>query len=168
MFLAGYNIQIIIFDWGNTLMVDFPFYNGPMAYWPKVELMPGVEKVLEYLYIRIPLCVATNAGYSNTLLMRKALNRCNIEKYFTFFFSSDDAGGIKKPDPQFFFSLSKYIGIKPSFCLMIGNDYEKDIIGAKRIGIKTFFYNYELKQGNFVAADKVFHNYNELLDFFKQ
>jgi len=42
-------IKAIIFDWGDTVMCDFPEYTGPMAYWPKVEVVPGIEKALQQL-----------------------------------------------------------------------------------------------------------------------
>ncbi len=154
-------IKIIIFDWGNTLMVDFPQYKGAMFYWSQIKLMPNVLETLKLLYKKIPLCVATNAGDSNTELMIKALERGGIKHFFDYFFSSNDAG-YSKPDPRFFTALTNFVNVAPNNCLMIGNDYEKDIVGAANVGMKTLFYNYLKIDGNFSAATEIFYDFIEL------
>ena len=134
------NIKAIIFDWGNTLMRDFTHYQGPMAFWPEIEVISGVPIVLNYLKGKYILCVATNAGDSNTELMIQSLIRGNINQYFDYFYSSKDLG-YSKPDPKFFQAISKAIDITPNNCIMIGNDYKKDIIGASISGMKTIWFN---------------------------
>jgi len=133
-------VKAIIFDWGDTLMRDFKQYSGPMAYWEKVELIEGVESLLKSLYKKFTLCVATNAGDSDTSLMIKALERGNIKHYFKYFFSSKDLGH-SKPNPLFFKTIASKMNIAPQDCLMIGNDYNKDIEGALFIGMKTIYFN---------------------------
>ncbi len=155
--------KVIIFDWGDTLMRDFPQYKGPMYYWPEVKLMPGVDKVLDFLYNKkIPLCIASNAEDSDTNLMKLALKRAGIERYFKYFLSSDDAG-FRKPHPEFFKSIAKYVNVPISDCLMIGNDYHKDIEGAAKTGMKTVFYNFLKEKGDFPLANDIFYDYNNLL-----
>lgn len=46
---------------------------------------------------------------------------------------------LKKPDAKIFEYTLKKLGLLPSEALMVGDDYEKDIIGAKNIGISTYF-----------------------------
>jgi HAD superfamily hydrolase (TIGR01509 family) len=132
-------VKAIIFDWGNTLMRDFTEYPGPMAYWEKVEVIEGVESLLKSLQQNYILCVATNAGDSDTSLMIMALERGNIKQYFHYFFSSKDLG-YTKPDPMFFKTIAGKIKVAPQECLMIGNDYTKDIEGALSIGMKTIHF----------------------------
>ncbi|NLE77029.1 MAG: HAD family hydrolase, partial [Chloroflexi bacterium] len=42
-------LQAILFDWGDTLMQDFPQFPGPMAQWPRVAAMPGALEALAAL-----------------------------------------------------------------------------------------------------------------------
>ncbi len=133
-------VKAIIFDWGDTLMRDFKQYSGPMVYWDKVEVIEGIISLLKSLHKKYILCVATNAGDSDTSMMIKALERGNIKQYFDCFFSSKDLG-YSKPDPKFFKTIADKINIIPQECLMIGNDYIKDIEGALSIGMKAIFFN---------------------------
>lgn len=159
-------IKHIIFDWGNTLMRDFPEKPGPMYKWDHVELMPGVESVLSTLAKRFVLTVATNAGESNTEAMIKALARVNIDGFFMFKYSSKDLG-VSKPDPRFFQEVCKQSGFKPEETLMIGNDYKKDIIGAKAVGMQTILYNHENYTGETPDADYVVENLVDVLELIK-
>lgn len=47
--------------------------------------------------------------------------------------------GVKKPDTRFFKLLLQEYRINPERALMIGNDLDSDIAGAKRAGIDTFY-----------------------------
>lgn len=140
-FLAQ-EIRHIIFDWGNTLMRDFPEKPGAMCDWDHVELMPGVISLLEYLHEKYTLTVATNAGVSDTAKMRKALQRSGIDHYFTYFFSSKDLG-VNKPDPDFFRKICSLTAFAENESLMIGNDFGKDIQGALSAGLQAIWYNHE-------------------------
>lgn len=155
------NIRALIFDWGDTVMRDFPEKPGPMYSWDKVEWIPGIESVLSKVYHDYVMVIATNAGASNTQSMIEALKRVGAEKYFQYFFSSKDLG-YEKPDPRFFMLISESIGILPEQCLVIGNVYGKDIIGAKDSGMKTVFFNETLLAGPFPKADAIINNMSEL------
>jgi HAD superfamily hydrolase (TIGR01662 family) len=153
-------IKALIFDWGGTVMTDFG-YEGPMYLWPSVSLVPGVEEALEKLSEQYTLSIATNAGISDTKAMKKALKRVNALRFFHYFFSSKELK-VEKPDPLFFEKISKKIAIPPQSCIMIGNDYEKDIIGAKAAGMKTVFYNPSGIVREFDHADRVILSMNSL------
>jgi HAD superfamily hydrolase (TIGR01549 family) len=156
-------VKAIIFDWGNTLMRDFTEYPGPMAYWEKIEVIEGVESLLKSLQQNYILCVATNAGDSDTSLMIKALERGNIKQYFNYFFSSKDLG-YAKPDPMFFKTIADKMKVIPQECLMIGNDYNKDIEGALSIGMKTIHFNETKTELNNTKADFTVSKINQLLE----
>lgn len=47
--------------------------------------------------------------------------------------------GCKKPDERFFRILLERYGLFPEESLMIGNDMETDITGAKRVGMDSFY-----------------------------
>lgn len=160
------DIRLIIFDWGDTLMRDYPDLPGPMYQWEHVECLSGAPELLEYLSTRYKLCVATNAGVSDTESMRRALHRVDIERYFTAFFSSKDLG-VAKPDPQFFLKICSEMAVEPRQALMIGNDYAKDICGAAGAGLHTVYFAENLKPedsvpANYPQADFIIHQLLEL------
>jgi putative hydrolase of the HAD superfamily len=133
-------MKTLIFDWGDTVMRDFPELKTPMFTWEHVELIPDVEEALNILSKQYMLVIATNAGQSNTAAMIKALKRVGVEKYFTYFFSSKDLG-YEKPDPNFFITIANTIKCDVNECVMIGNLYEKDIVGAKDAGMNTILFD---------------------------
>jgi len=61
--------------------------------------------------------------------------------------------GYRKPDVRFFRALVKEQNLNPETCLMIGNDRETDIAGAKAAGIATFYMHTELTPSDQSPAD---------------
>ena len=152
--------KFLIFDWGDTVMRDFAL-EGPMWKWDKVDWIPGMENALMKLSEKFICVIATSADHSDTEDMKKALKRVGAEKYFTYFFSQKELG-FKKPDVRFFKSVAEKINEKPGNCTMIGNLYEKDIVGAKNAGMKTVLFNEEKLLGDFQKADVVINQMEEL------
>jgi putative hydrolase of the HAD superfamily len=70
--------KAIIFDWGDTIMRNFPEYPGPMAYWPRVEAVTGINDALQHLQKDFICCLASNAVNSDAGLMGLALSRVNL------------------------------------------------------------------------------------------
>ncbi|MDL4842118.1 HAD family hydrolase [Aquibacillus rhizosphaerae] len=132
-------IKALIFDWGDTLMWDFPQFEGPMAYWEEVQAVPDINKALEMACKEYRCCVASNAGESTAELMEEALNRVEIMKYFHQLFTSRELG-VTKPNLEFFNKILRNLNLNADECIMIGNDYEKDIVPAKAVGINTILF----------------------------
>lgn len=131
-------IKAIIFDWGDTVMRDFPAYPGPMAYWPAVEVVPGIEKALQPLQKDFICCLASGAVDSDAGLMSIAVSRVNLRQYFQYLFTSRELG-FKKPDPAFYREILRMMNLQPEQCIAVGNDYEKDIVSAKSVGMNTIW-----------------------------
>ena len=144
--------KFLLFDWGNTIMVDFGF-PGPMFTWEKAAWVDGAEDALKKLAGHT-LCIATNAGSSDSEAVKKGLAMVGADKYFTFIFSSWDIGFVK-PDPRFFGFVTDALKTHPSDCIMIGDNYKKDITGAKTAGMKTILFNPSNLEGPFPDADAV-------------
>jgi HAD superfamily hydrolase (TIGR01509 family) len=157
------NIRAIIFDWGDTLMRDFPQSRGSMAYWEQVEAVPGVKEALEKISKEYICCVASNTGDSNAKLMGVALNRVDIKEYFQHLFTSLELGATK-PNLDFFKNIIQKTNLKPNECIMVGNDYEKDIVPAKAVGIHTILFIDESKSVLFSDADFMISSMNELYE----
>ena len=158
-------IKALVFDWGGTVMKDFGL-PGPMYSWKKLEWVENLEEMLKYLSAQYTCVIATNADQSNTEDMKKALQKIGAKAYFKHFFSSKDLG-YKKPDVLFFRSILDRINMKPGQTIMIGNDYDKDIVGAAEAGMHTIFYNPTGIFGSFEMADAVIHDMDELIDTVK-
>ncbi len=150
-------IKTIIFDWGDTVMRDFPELKKPMFTWEHVEYIPDIEQALQILHKKYTMVIATNAGQSDTAAMIKALERVGAEQYFGFFFSSKDLG-FEKPDIRFFTTIAERIHTKPEECIMIGNLYDKDITGAKNAGMKTILFDEKSSGDEYPKADLVIHS----------
>ncbi len=155
--------QALIFDWGDTIMRDFPEKPGPMSDWDYVEWIPGAEKALQQLCDTYIMVIATNAGHSNAETMIAALKRVGADRYFRYFFSSKDLM-YEKPDVRFFETIARKIDILPQHCVMIGNLYEKDIVGAKQCGMSTVLFNEKGEKGDYAMADAVIHAMVDLPD----
>lgn len=71
------------------------------------------------------------------------------------FISSDY--GCRKPDARFYQALMEEKKLDVSRCLMIGNDRETDIAGAKALGMGTVYMHTQLTPPHQAAADPALH-----------
>jgi HAD superfamily hydrolase (TIGR01662 family) len=153
--------KILLFDWGNTIMVDYNL-PGAMYTWEKTDWVPGAEEALKAL-TSYTCCIATNAGKSDAMAVKKGLAMVGADPYFSYIFASSDLG-FEKPSPEFFFSILRTLDATPDECIMIGDNYRKDIEGAKNAGIRTVFYNRTHSPGIFPSADAIVYHMSELPD----
>ncbi|MBR2422235.1 MAG: HAD family hydrolase [Oscillospiraceae bacterium] len=61
--------------------------------------------------------------------------------------------GYRKPDVRFFKALIEEQKLDPKTCLMIGNDRDTDIAGAKSAGLDTFYMHTALTPAHQAPAD---------------
>jgi FMN phosphatase YigB (HAD superfamily) len=152
---------LLIFDWGDTIMKDMAT-KGPMYLWNDVEWVKGAESALKALSPEYLTCIATSAANSGTDEMHLALKRVGADKYFDFFHSARELG-VNKPDPEFFRKVAEKAGFKPFRCIMIGDSYERDIMGAKKSGMRTIWIRHESEEkGPFKDADMIISDMTEL------
>ena len=156
-------MKSICFDWGNTLMVDFPQYDGPMKDWPEVACIPGVEETLKVLHTQYKLYVATNASESSAEDVKKALERGKIAEYFSGIYTRNELQD-EKPSLKFFYQVVKKTG-DPAL-IYIGDDYTKDVLGAANAGLATIWYNpiFAHAPGHIPIHDAEFATFQQLPD----
>ena len=53
-----------------------------------------------------------------------------------------DATGVSKPAPEPFHTICERLSVQPAETLMVGDWPEKDMVGAKQVGMKTAFARY--------------------------
>ena len=98
------------------------------------DLFPGTVELLESLYKKHTLVLATNGI---TSVQRGRIAATNTEKYFKAIVISEEIGAAK-PDPAFFQTASAKAGNPPKAkVLMIGDSLTSDIQGAINYGIDS-------------------------------
>ncbi|MEZ5449228.1 MAG: HAD family hydrolase [Thiolinea sp.] len=120
----------------------------------QVELFPGVLEALQELKQVFSLGVITNGNAD--------VERIGLGHLFDFAHSSA-AAGAAKPDPLIFAQAVAMAGVAAHEMVYVGDDPEKDIIGAQQAGLRTIWYNplrRELSNG--VNPDAIMTNFNEI------
>jgi putative hydrolase of the HAD superfamily len=130
----------LLFDWGDTLMRVLPEFDGPMQGWPRVEAVAGATETLSELHLNWKLALATNAADSNEQEIRAALRRVDLERWLDDVYCFKKIGH-KKPSPLFFGHILKDLGLPPGQVIMVGDDYEVDVLGANRCGLQAIWFN---------------------------
>src|SRR5690606_16096751 len=68
------------------------------------------------------------------------LKNSGIAHYFDVIMDSEKAG-FKKPNPVIFEKAMSLANVQPEKALMVGDNYEVDILGAKNVGMHTLYFN---------------------------
>ncbi len=98
------------------------------------DLFPGTVELLEKLYEKYTLVLATNGI---TSVQRGRIKSTDTAKYFKAIIISEEVG-VAKPDPAFFQIASEKSGNPPKEnILMIGDSMTSDMQGAKNFGIDS-------------------------------
>jgi HAD superfamily hydrolase (TIGR01549 family) len=103
----------------------------------KHNLLPNAKETLEYLFPKYPLHIITN-GFDEIQSIK--MNAGQITHYFQEVVTSQNSG-FKKPDSRIFEYALKKVGAVAEECLMIGDSFQSDIVGANRAGIDAVFFN---------------------------
>ena len=102
----------------------------------KKILFPNAVETLEYLKAKYSLHIITN-GFSE--IQHIKLKSSGISSFFANVFTSEMVG-YHKPHPAIFRHAMSCTNAKKTECLMVGDDYEADIVGAKNAGIDQIFF----------------------------
>lgn len=102
-----------------------------------VNLFPYTIEILEYLAPKYKMHIITN-GFAEVQAVK--LRESGMKKYFDQVITSEEAG-VKKPNPQIFKFAFDKSGALPEESIMVGDDYEVDIIGAQDVGMQQIFFD---------------------------
>jgi|DewCreStandDraft_4_1066084.scaffolds.fasta_scaffold140524_2 putative hydrolase of the HAD superfamily len=103
----------------------------------KKNLFPGVKETLSYLKEKYNLYIISN-GFAE--LQANKIESSEIGNFFTRVFVAE-MSGFQKPDRRFFYYALSSVNAKKAESIMIGDDLEADIRGAKEAGIDQVFFN---------------------------
>ncbi|MBR4391165.1 MAG: YjjG family noncanonical pyrimidine nucleotidase [Bacteroidales bacterium] len=127
------------------------------VYWsPRiVRLIPGTMELLDYLKPKYHLHLITN-GFQE--VQHTKLSGSGLEPYFETLTVSEEVG-VKKPDPEIFRYALRKAGATPEVSLMIGDEMEVDIDGARAAGMDQLLFN---PNGKEPLGDRTFEVHNLL------
>ncbi|MEP0132478.1 MAG: YjjG family noncanonical pyrimidine nucleotidase [Eudoraea sp.] len=124
-----YNIEDEVIDILSTeYIAKLATYNN---------LLPYTVEILDYLKPKYKLHIITN-GFEE-VQTRKLVN-ANIFGYFDQVINSEMAG-VKKPNPEIFELALKKANAAADKSLMVGDNIEADILGAKAAGFHALHFN---------------------------
>ena len=101
-------------------------------------LLPNAIPVLDYLFQKYTLHIITN-GFTD--VQNTKISNSNLNKYFSCIIDSETVG-VKKPHSKIFnyaYNISK--AAYKNECLMIGDNYQADVMGALNNGFKAIHLN---------------------------
>ncbi len=101
------------------------------------NLFDGAVEILEYLLLKYKLHIITN-GFEEVQV--KKLKKSEILHFFDRVITSESVG-VKKPNPIIFKHALSLASTTPEKSIMIGDNYEADILGAQQIGMRTIYFN---------------------------
>lgn len=115
-----------------------------------IKLYPKVREALAYLREKgFRLWLLSNA---QAIFTAYELRHLGLGAQFDGICLSSDYG-CRKPDVRFFRALLEEHKLDPAQCLMIGNDRQTDIAGAKAAGLATLYMHTNLTPPDQAEAD---------------
>ncbi|MEZ8101175.1 HAD family hydrolase [Vibrio bivalvicida] len=132
--------HVYLFDWGDTLMIDFPEQNGKMYLWPHVESVAEAEQTLKQLSQHHTIYVATSAQDSTEAEIQQAFERVGLDPYINGYFCKANLG-LEKNSAEFYRAILDSLGDKASETTMVGDSLDKDIFPALEAGLNAIYYN---------------------------
>jgi len=101
-------------------------------------LIEGTLDLLDYLKPKYKMHIITN-GFQE--VQSKKMVKSGLKPYFDTVITSEQVG-VKKPNPKIFAFALGLCDAKKEECLMIGDNYEADVMGALDFGIDAIFCNF--------------------------
>lgn len=103
----------------------------------KPHLIPFAKELLEYLQPKYRLSLVSN-GFSE--VQHRKISNSHLDHFFDHIILSEDVG-CQKPDKRFFDFVLQQNNVPADEAIMIGDNPETDIAGARNSGIDQILYH---------------------------
>ncbi len=159
-YTAFYTALIEQFSWQNPPPITQLVEEGRRLFPDHTVLLPRVAEGLRALrekgYI---LGIITNGDVK---MQSKKLDVCGLRPYVDIVVISGEEG-VAKPDPEIFYRAAARLGVSPADCMFVGDHPEKDVEGARRVGMTSVFM---YASGIYPPPDgvRVVHSMDELIE----
>ena len=133
---------------------------GTLALYPHVQLtLTGLARM------GLKMAVVSDAPRLPVWLRICGLG---LQHYFDAVITTDDTG-FKKPHAKPFLAALEKLDVKPEEAIMIGDWAERDMVGAKKVGLKTVFARYgDTQNTEQSGADYEINDIVDLLEIVKK
>jgi putative hydrolase of the HAD superfamily len=130
----------------------------------RFQAFEGIYEVLNFLVKDYKLAIVSDAQW---VFAEPEMQILGLTRYFkTTVFSSKF--GIKKPDIRLFQSAMRRLKVKPEEAIYIGDRPDKDLVGAKKAGMKCLLFSTVEVSLDGMKADRQFADYSELERIIKE
>ena len=153
--------RCLLLDWGDTVMRVFSEYEGPMFDWPRVEAVDGIRETLTRLRPDWTIVLATNAADSEEREIWSALARAGLDELIDRVYCFRGVGH-RKSVPAYFRHVLADLGIDPHAAVMVGDDFEADVVSANRSGIRAIWFRENAAERTTGELHRTIHDLHEL------
>jgi len=159
----------ILLDCGDTLVDETTEVKNDIGESQRTDLIPGADELVRELKRRgHPLALCADGPVAT---FENVLNQHGIYDCFDTYAISQTVG-VHKPDKRMFETALSGLGIQPADyarAVMVGNNLERDIVGANALGLTTVFLTWSDKRRKSPESDLETPDYTiqkplELLD----
>ncbi len=124
---------------------------------------PGAIDTLKYFRAqKVRLALVTNGTSEG---QRKKIERYDLYHFFDSIMIEGEMG-VGKPNERFFLATLKSLDVSGSEAWMVGDDIERDIGGAQRIGIRGCWVDWRgigIPESSTIKPDKIVRTISELM-----
>lgn len=150
---------------GNALQQAKTFYD---LYWDtfleQMQLFDGVLPFLSELKKEgKKLCILTDL---TAHIQFRKLKKTGLDQWFDFLVTSEEVGH-EKPHPMMFKTAMEKMGGHPTHTLMIGDNWDKDILGAANLQVKSIWINHKGIEKTLPEGVTAVSNFAELINAWK-
>jgi len=131
----------LLFDLGDTLMVEESEVKDAEGTTLRADLIPGMAEALRRFRAQGYGLALVADSRPNTPL--NVLRQHGLYGLFDYLAISEVVG-VEKPDPLIFQTALEALGIPKSDysrVAMVGNNLERDVVGANRLGLISIFFH---------------------------
>ena len=137
-----HKLAALFFDLGDTIMDESTEVKDETETTQRADLIPGMAEVLRHLKTQgHRLAIVADARPNTPINVLKQHGLLELFDYL----AVSDCIGAEKPNPRIFQAAFEALHISPddyARVVMVGNNLERDIVGANRLGMISIFYHW--------------------------